>query len=61
MDLSVRQNESGNRESMKITGEERERVTHFKCLGTRQKRNVVWKRRSQCEWDQVGEIGRNAG
>ena len=21
----------------------------------------MWKRRSQCEWDQVGEIGRNAG
>ena len=34
MDFALRQNESGNREPIKIIGEERERVTHFKCLGT---------------------------
>ena len=34
MDFALRQNESGNREPMKTIGEELERVTHFKCLGT---------------------------
>ena len=34
MDFALRQNESGNREPMKIIGEELERVTHFKFLGT---------------------------
>ena len=42
MDFAVRQNESVNREPMKTIGEELERVTHLKCLGTSiQKRNVV--------------------
>ena len=61
MDFAFEHNEYGNREPMKIIGEERERVTHFKCLATSAERNVVWKRRLQREWDQVGEIGRNAG
>ena len=34
MDFALRQNESGNREPMKIIGEELERVTYFKCFGT---------------------------
>ena len=34
MDFAVRQNESGNREPMKIIGEQLERVTNLKCLGT---------------------------
>ena len=34
MDFALIQNESGNREPMKIIGEELERVTYFKCLGT---------------------------
>ena len=34
IDFPFRQNESGNREPMKIIGEELERVAHFKCLGT---------------------------
>ena len=36
-------------------------VTHLNASERVQKRNVVWKWRSHCEWDQVGEIGRNAG
>ena len=34
MDFALRQNESGNREPMMIIGEELDRVTHFKYLGT---------------------------
>ena len=34
MDFALRQNKSGNREPMKIMGEELERVTPFKFLGT---------------------------
>ena len=35
MDFAVGQNEyKGNREPMKIIGEELERVRNFKCLGT---------------------------
>ena len=34
MEFALRQNESGNREPMKILGEKLERVTHFKFLGT---------------------------
>ena len=33
MDFSLRQNESENREPMRIIGEELERVTQNKCLG----------------------------
>ena len=33
MDFALRQNKSGNREPMKIIGEELERVTHFKFIG----------------------------
>ena len=33
MDFTLRQNVSGNREPIKIIGEELERVTHLKCLG----------------------------
>ena len=43
---------------MKIIGEELERVTHFKCLRTSAEEECCM---SQREWDQVGEIGRNAG
>ena len=60
MDFKFEQNQQGNREPVKIQGEELERVTHFKYLGTSRKRKVVWKLRSQSGWEQAGEIGRNA-
>ena len=34
MYFAFEQNEYGNRKPIKIIGEELERVTHFKCLGT---------------------------
>ncbi len=34
MDFAFEQNEYGNRKPMKIIGEELERVTRFKCIGT---------------------------
>ena len=34
MDFNFEQNQQGNQEPVEILGEELERVTHFKCLGT---------------------------
>ena len=64
MDFALRQNESGNREPMKIIEEELERVTHFKCLGTSiQQRNVVHggNRDHSANGTKLGKNGRNAG
>ena len=63
MDFNFEQNQQGNREPVKILGEETERVTHSKYLGTTIEEEgcmVVWKLRSQSGWEQAGEIGRNA-
>ena len=60
MDFNFEQNQQGNREPVKILGEELERVTHFKTSERVWKRKVVWKLRSQSVWEQAGEIGRNA-
>ena len=62
MHFNFQQSQQGNREPVKILGEELERVTRFKYLGTsmEEEGQVVWKLRSQSGWKQAGEIGRNA-
>ena len=52
MDFALRQNESGNREPTKIIGEELERVTHFKFIGTSTEEECCVE--TECEWDQIG-------
>ena len=58
MDFNFEQNQQGHREPVKILGEELERVTHFKYLGTSMEEEG--KLRSQSGWELAGEIGRNA-
>ena len=57
MDFNFEQSQQGNREPIKILGEELERVTHFKFLGTSMEEEGGMKLGSR---ERAGEIGRNA-
>ena len=68
MDFNFELNKQGNREPIKILGEELERVTHFKYLGTRMEEeggmeteitkrvSSIWTLYILLGWEQAGEI-----
>ena len=60
MDFNFEQSQQGNRDPVKILGEELERVTHFKYLGTSMEEEGGMETEITSGWEQVGEIGRNA-
>ena len=60
MDFNFEQSQQGNREPVNILGEELERVTHFKYLGTSMEEEGGMETEITKWVEQAGEIGRNA-